>query len=115
MLQVREQQHHSTKVLTFTGQFGRREMPGIQVLILAAQQSGSYHIILDFSGVTEINSTSLHKLFLWYQNMKPSQVQVSMVIPPTPIWNQFDMGHISELVPIYASTEEATWNNVACS
>lgn len=115
MLQVREHQHHTTRVLTLTGPFDRKTTPGIQVLILAAQQTGSHHIVLDFSCVTEIDSTSLRKLFLWYHNLKPYHVQVSMVTPPTPLWNQVDMGHVSALIPIYASQEEATWNNVPFS
>ncbi len=114
MLQARKQQHQ-VKVLALTGQFNRDDKTGIQVLILGAKEMGCHHIILDFSGVKAIDPKGLNTLFLWYHNMKPSQVQVSIVIPPTPIWNQFDMGHISEFVPIYASTEEATWNSGAFS
>ena len=107
MLQVSEQQHHTTKVFTLTGRYGRRTTPGIQVLILAAQKTGSHHIILDFSGVTEIDSTGLGELFLWYHNMRPHHVQISIVKPPTYIRTHLDWSHISEIVPIYASEEEA--------
>ncbi len=51
MLQVCEQQHHNTKVLTLTGQFTRDDKIGIQELILGAKEMGCHHIILDFSGV----------------------------------------------------------------
>ncbi len=111
MLQVREQQHHTTKVFTLTGQYGRRTTPGIQVLILAAQKTGSHHIILDFSGVTEIDATGLGELFLWYHHMRPLMiphlVQISVVKPPPYIRYHLDWSHISEIVPIYASEEEA--------
>ncbi len=102
MLQVGEQQHHTTKVFTLTGRYGRRTTPGIQVLILAAQKTGSHHIILDFSGVTEIDSTSFQRLFSWYHNMKSDHVQISIVKPTAPIWTLFHLWHVSESVQRYA-------------
>jgi len=110
MLQVREQYHHQTKVLTLAGQFCRSTTTGLQARILGAQEMDCQHIILDFSGVTEIDSTGLGELFLWYHNMKPYNVHVSIVNPSTPIWNQLDLGHISEIVPVYATEEEAVRN-----
>jgi len=111
MLQVREQQHHNTKVLTLTGQFCRNTNTGIQARILGANQMGCHHIILDFSGVTEIDSTGLGELFLWYHHMRPLMiphlVQISVVKPPPYIRYHLDWSHISEIVPIYASEEEA--------
>ena len=107
MLQVREQQHHQTKVLALAGRFCRNTTTGIQARILGAVEMGCHHIILDFSGVTEIDSTGLGELFLWYHNMRPHHVQISIVKPPTYIRTHLDWSHISEIVPIYASEEEA--------
>jgi anti-anti-sigma factor len=115
MLQVREHQHHSTKVLTLSGHFTHDTATGIQARILGAKEARCQHLILDFSGMTEIDPRGIGDLLYWYHNIKPYFVQVSIVNPPTPIWNQLDMGHVSELVPIYASQEEATWNNVPYS
>lgn len=115
MLQVREQQHHQTQVLTLIGQFSRRNAPGIQVLILAAKETGYHHIVLDFSQVIEIDSTSLRDLLLWYQNMKPSHFQLSVVKPPSYSHHHFDWGHLSELVPTYASEKDAVDHAEACS
>jgi len=115
MLQVREQQHHQTKVLILTGHFTHDTTMGIQARILSATEVRCQHLILDFSGLTEIDSRGIGELLYWYHNVKPYYVQVSIVNPPTPIWNQLDMGHVSELVPVYASQEEATWNNVPYS
>ena len=115
MLQVSEQQHHTTKVFTLTGQYGRRTTPGIQARILGAKEMGIHHIILDFSRVTEIDSTSLSKLFSWYHNMKSDHVQVSMVKPPAPIWTPYYLLHVPYSVQIYASLEEVTWGSTAYS
>ena len=107
MLQVREQNQHQTKVLTLTGQFKRNTTSGIQAQILAAQETGCQHIILDFWGINEIDSTSLGELFLWYHNMRPHRVQISIVKPQDHIRNHLDLAHLSEIVPIYTSEEEA--------
>ena len=116
MLQVREQnQHYQTKVLTLVGQFCRNTTTGIQARILAAQETGCHHIILDFSGVTEIDSTGLGELFLWYHNMRPHRVQISIVKPQDHVRNHLDWAHLSEIVPIYTSEEEAVDYAGACS
>lgn len=107
MLQVREQSQHQTKVLTLTGQFNRHTTTGIQARILAARETGCQHIILDFSGVIEIDSTGLGELFIWYHNMRPHRVEISIVKPQDHVRNQLDWAHLSEIVPIYASEEEA--------
>jgi anti-anti-sigma factor len=106
MLQARKQQHQ-VKVLALTGQFTRDDKTGIQVLILGAKEMGCNHIILDFSDVTEIDSTSLGELLLWYHNMRPRHVQISIVKPKPNIRYFVDWAHLTEIVSIYASEDEA--------
>ena len=115
MLQVREQHHYHTKVFSFTGKFCRKTMTGIQVLILAAQKTGYHHIILDFSGVTEIDSKGLNTLFLWYHNMRSSHFQIGVVKPPPYLRYHLDWAHLSEIVSIYASEEDAVEDAAVCS
>jgi anti-anti-sigma factor len=107
ILQVREQSQHQKTVLTLTGRFCRKTTTGIRARILGAQEMGCHHIILDFSSVTEIDSTGLGELFLWYHNMRPYHVKISIVKPSLNIRNHLDWAHLSEIVPIYASEEEA--------
>lgn len=114
MLQVREQHHTHSKVISLAGQFSRHTTTGIQARILSAKESGYYHIILDFSGVTEIDSTGLGELFLWYHNMRPHHVQISIVKPPTSIRNHLEWSHLSEIVPIFESEQDAIEHTNAC-
>lgn len=107
MLQVRERQQHQSTVLTLGGGFNRNSTIGIRARILAAQEMGSHHIILDFSGVTEIDSTGLGELFLWYHNLRPHRVQISIVQPQINVRNHLEWAHISEIVSIYESANEA--------
>ena len=107
MLQVREQQHHQTAVLTLTGQFCRNTTTGIQARIVAAQETGCHHVILDFSGVTDIDSTGLGELFLWYHHLRPRHVEISVVKPQPYIRYFVDWAHLAEVVSIYGSEEDA--------
>ena len=113
MVQVHEQHPYTTEVLTLNRRFDRRITPGIQILILLAQKTGHPHLILDFSHVTNIDSPDFRKFFRWYDNMKSDQVQISLVKPREPIWTPDHVWHASELVQIYSSLEEATWNTTA--
>ena len=116
MLQVREQQHpHTTEVVTLARRFDRRMTPGLQVLILLAQKTGIYHLILDFSHITDIDSRNVRRFIHWYHSMKSDHLQASLVKPQATIWTQFHLWHLSELVQIHVSLEEATWNSTAYS
>jgi anti-anti-sigma factor len=115
MLHVREHQHHTTRILTLTGRFDRRTTPGIQVLILAAQKTGSHHIILDFSGVTEIDSKGIKTLLLWYHKMKLTHLKISVVKPPAYLRYHLAWADLSENFSIHASEEDAVEHDCACS
>ena len=107
MLQVREHQQYHTKILALTGEYTCNSTAGIQARILASQETDCHHIILDFSDVTEIDSTSLGELLLWYQNLRPRYVQISVVKPKPNIRYFVDWAHLTEIVSIYASKDEA--------
>ena len=103
MLQVREHQQYHTKILTLAGEYTRNSTAGIQARILASQETDCHHIILDFSGVTEIDSTDLGELFLWYQSMRSLLVQISIVKPQDRVRSHVDWAYVAEIVPIYES------------
>ncbi len=107
MLQVREQQHPHTRIFNLTGQFNCHTTRGIQAQIVGAPKIGCRHIVLDFSGVTDIDSTGLGELFLWYHHTRLLRIQISIVKPQDHIRNQLDWSHISEIIPIYDSEHEA--------
>ena len=107
MLQVGERRHCQTKALILAGEFDCRTMTDIQAKIGVAQKTGWHHIILDFSGVTEIDSSSLSELFLWYHDKNPHYVQISVVKPQPYLCYHEDWAHLAEIVSIYRSLDEA--------
>jgi anti-anti-sigma factor len=109
MLQVREHQQYHTKILTLAGEYNRNSTAGIQARISNAKGTDCHHIILDFSGVTEIDARELGELFLWYQSMRAFLVQISIVKPQGYVRSHVDWARFSEIAPIYAS-KLRPWN-----
>lgn len=107
MLQVREQTDHQTTVLALTGKVDRQSTIGVEALILGAKELGFQHVILDFSGVIAIDSVGLGQLFLWYHKMKPHHLRLSIVSPSSGVRDMLELSHIPDIVPIYASEQEA--------
>ena len=107
MLQVRDQIDHHTTVLALIGTFDHQSTIGVEALILGAKELGCRHIILDFSGVIAIDSVGLGQLFLWYHKMNPIHLQLSIVSPSSCVRAELERSHISDIVPIYSSEQEA--------
>ena len=107
MLQIHERRQYQITAFSLTGQFTCRTVIDIQTMIFMAQKSGYHHIVLDFSSVTEIDSSSLNDFFLWYHDRRPGQVQISVVKPPPYIRYHKDWSHLSEIVSIFGSPQEA--------
>ena len=106
MLQVRERRHQDVKTLTLIGQFNHKTMTGIKAMILASPEAGFHHTLLDFSMVTEIDSTSLSDLFLWYHSLKSPRVKISVVKPAPYFRYHEDWAHLAEIVSIYSTAQE---------
>jgi anti-sigma B factor antagonist len=115
MIQVHEQIDHHTTVLTLTGRFDQHATVGIKALILGAKEQGCQHVILDFSGISGIDSVGLGELFLWHHQMKRQNLHISIVNPSSHIQEALDRAHISDLVPIFTSQEEAIKHHEASS
>ena len=106
MLQDLECQSHHTEVFVLDGRFNRTIAPTILGLILRAVKLGYHHIILDFSKVREIDSKGLEALFLWYHNMRPKHVQVSITNPCPYVRTRLDWASLSEIVDVFQLKKE---------
>ena len=107
MINVRETKFTNITLLTLDGPFDQHSTPGIEMLIVGAQELGHKHIILEFSGVTGIDSIALMQLYFWYHKMQPHQVDISIVNPQPRIREVLEQSHITELIPISSSDLEA--------
>ncbi|HBP88572.1 MAG TPA: STAS domain-containing protein [Nitrospirales bacterium] len=107
MLAVREHSQHNTKILDLSGCFDANSKLGLEVAILGAKEMGCQHIILNFSDISWIDSLGLGQLFLWYHKMRPHHVHLSIVSPQPTVKDLLESTHLSEIVPIYQSENEA--------
>jgi len=115
MLHVCKQIDHHTTVLAITGPLNQQATLGLKTLILGAKELGSQHIILDLSDITWIGSFALGQLLLWHHQMKSQNLHFSIVNPSPSLRETLGLAHISDLVPIFASQEEAIKHHKASS
>jgi len=115
MLHVCKQIDHHTTVLALTGPLNQQAALGLKILILGAKELGTQHIILDLSGITWIGSFALDQLLLWHHQMKPQDLHFSIVNPSLSLRESLNQAHISDLVPIFASQENAIKHHEASS
>ena len=106
MLKVRETTFPNTTLFVLTGQFVYHSTARVETLIVGAQELGHKQIILDFSGITGIDSIVLWHLFLWHHKMQPHGVQLSIVNPQPRIREVLEQSHISDLIPISSADLE---------
>ena len=107
MLELHDRRKCQIQALSLTGSFDSRNMMNIKKYILATLGTGGHHIILDFSRVMEIDSSSLNEFFLWYHTKKSQQIQISVIKPSPYLRYHEDWTHLAEIVSIYKSLQEA--------
>jgi anti-anti-sigma factor len=115
MLTVWKQIDHRTTVLALTGPLDQQATLGLETFILGAKDLRCHHIILDLSDITWIGSLALDQLFLWHHQMKSQNLHFSIVNPSPSLRETLGLAHISDLVPIFASQEEAIKHHEASS
>ena len=107
MLTDYKQIDHRNTILVLTGPLDQQATLGLETFIFGAKDLKCHHIILDLSGITSIGSFALGQLVRWHHQMKPQDLHFSMVNPSSSLQETLHQAHISDLVPIFASQEEA--------
>lgn len=100
MLKVRETKFPHTIFLELTGQFDYHSTNELETRIMGAHELGCKHVILDFDGVTSIDSIVLGHLFLWYHKLQPYHVKLYIANPLLRIREVLEQSHMSDLIPI---------------
>ncbi len=114
MLQVREKLNHQSTVIMFTGRFDRQSTIGIGDLILGTKDMKCQNIILDFMGITGIDSVGLVLLYLWVHNLQALHIGLSIVGPSPKVRAALEGCHLPDCVPVYASEHEAVRQEIYC-
>ena len=115
MLTVYKQIDPHNTVLALSGLLNQEEIPGLETFIQGAKELDCHHIILDLSDITWIDSFALDQLVRWHHQMKPQGLHFSIVNPSPSLRESLNQAHLSDLVPIFASQEEAIKHHEASS
>ena len=115
MLTVYKQIDPRNTVLALTGLLDQQEILGLETFVQGAKDLRCHHIILDLSAITSISSFALDQLVLWQHQMKPQDLHFSFVNPSPSLRETLNQAHLPDLVPIFASQEEAIKHHEAIS
>jgi len=115
MLTVYKQIDPRNIVLALTGPLDKQATLSLEAFIQAAKDLRCHHIILDLSAITSIGSFALDQLGRWHHQMKPQDLHFSIVNPSPSVRETLTQAHLSDLVPIFASQEEAVKHHEASS
>ena len=107
MFTVYKQIDPRNTVLVLTSPLDQQATLGLETFILGAKELGSQHIVLDLSAITWIGSFALDQLVRWHHQMKPQNLHFSIVNPSPSLRETLNQAHLSDLVPIFPSQEEA--------
>ncbi len=115
MLTVYKHIDPRTTVLAVTGSLDQQATLSLEAFILGAKELRCHHMILDLSDITWMGPFALDQLLLWHHQMKPHDLHFSLVNPSPSLRETLGQAHISDLVPIFASQEDAIKHHEASS
>ena len=101
-------------VLAITGRLDQQAILDLETLI-RPKDLKYHHLIFDLSDTTWIDSLALDQLLLWQHQMKSQNLHFSMVNPSPSLRESLNQAHISDIVPIFASEEDAIKHHKASS
>jgi len=114
MRTVWKQIDHRTTVLAVIGRLDQQAILALETLI-RPKDLKCHHLIFDLLDATWIDSFVLDQWFLWLHQMKSQNLHFSMLNPSPSLRESLNQAHISDLVPIFASQEEAIKHHEAFS
>jgi anti-anti-sigma factor len=111
MLTFANSEDSNIKILMLTGDFSADFNLGLEAILHDTNQAKIHHLVLNFSEIESIDKSGLGQLFIWYHNLRPQNVRISILNPPPNVRELLEATHMTELIPIYSTLHEAT----ACS
>ncbi len=110
-MQIAHRSYRTADVLDITGQFTfgtRKEFSAA----IETVQTGA-HVILNFNGVTFVDSAAIGLLALAAQQFKSSNRTLSLVGAQGTVKQVLNLTHIEQMIPTFASEDAALSKNAA--
>jgi anti-anti-sigma factor len=106
-LQLSERPVPNGVVLELTGDLTYAHREEFREAVEGLRQRGCRHLILDLAGVRFVDSSGLGLLALVAQHFKLAQGRVSLMRPQSYVREIMSLANITQLIPIYATEQEA--------
>jgi len=95
---------------------GRFEFSGRKIFTDAVKEVQVHsvnHVILNFQHVSFLDSAALGLLALVYQNLKLTNIRLSIANPQEYVKSVLDQANFPKFIPLFSSIEEATRQQAA--
>ncbi|MEQ1627043.1 MAG: STAS domain-containing protein [Nitrospira sp.] len=106
-MQIAHHSHRDADVIDITGQFNFGTRKDFSTALEKVKQAGSTHVILNFKGVTFVDSAAIGLLALAAQQFKSTNRKLSLVGVQGTVKQVLNLAHIEQMIPIFASEDMA--------
>ncbi|BCA54750.1 Stage II sporulation protein [Nitrospira sp. KM1] len=106
-MEIRQRESKQAVVLELQGDLTYDNRTAFKDAVEQVKKTGCRHIIFDMEQVQFLDSSGLGLLALLSQNLKLSQVRLSLVNPQSYVREILALANISKLIPIHNSESDA--------
>ncbi len=106
-MQIAHRSYRNADVIDITGQFNFGTRKDFSTAMEKVKQAGSTHVILNFKGVTFVDSAAIGLLALAAQQFKIANRNLSLVGAQGTVKQVLNLAHIEQMIPTFASEDAA--------
>jgi anti-anti-sigma factor len=96
-----------TRTLLLSGRFDKTARVPIETALAAAEDRPCHQVILDFSGVSSMDSAGIGKLLLLYYSLRKKGVALTVMNPRPSVEDLLQMVNLAAFIPIVQHKTQA--------
>jgi anti-anti-sigma factor len=89
-----------TRTLLLSGRFDKSARVPVETALAAAEDRPCNQVILDFSGVSSLDSAGIGKLLLLYYSLRKKRVALTVMNPRPSVEDLLQMVNLAAFIPI---------------
>jgi anti-anti-sigma factor len=106
-MQIAHRSYRNADVVDITGPFTFGTRKDFSAALDKYKQAGSAHVILNFTGVTFVDSAAIGLLALTSQQFKSINRKLSLVDAQGTVKQILDLAHIDQMIPTFPTEDVA--------
>jgi anti-anti-sigma factor len=96
-----------TRTLLLSGRFDKSARVPVETALAAAEDRPCNQVILDFSGVSSMDSAGIGKLLLLYYSLRKKRVALTVMNPRPSVEDLLQMVNLAAFIPIVQHKTQA--------